>query len=178
MTKIPPRTKKYGNQRTTAVLVDKVRSAIAGAVAEQALLMLVGMLLPQFAFAIYAGIVVYTYGQKALSMKKEYDEMTGEPEDKLTTLALREGFRVGIAAIGEETVGRQVTELVSKSVHTTTQELSSKGVFARVATAMGQPDLSSLLRDFYASTTERVVLATYSGTQDDIVDYVAKREIN
>ncbi len=178
MSKLPPRTKKYGHQGTTASLVDGIRNGIAGAVGEQVLLLLAGLLLPQFALAIYAGYYAYKYGQKALSLKKNYDTMKGEPEEKLTVLALREGFKAGISAIGQETVGNQVGELVSKSVHTTTQSLSSNGTFERVAGAIEQPDQAEVIRDFYMTTTERVLKATYDGTQDAITDYIARRVVD
>lgn len=178
MSKVPPRRKKYGNQGTTAGLVDRIRTGIATAIGEQVLLILAGLLLPQFALAMYAGYFAYKYGQKALSLKKDYDDMKGEPEEKLTVIAIREGFKAGVAAIGQEAVGNHVEELVSKSVHTTTQSLSSSGTFERVASAIGQPDHSDVIRDFYMSTTERVLRATYDGTQDAITDYIARRVIN
>jgi hypothetical protein len=178
VSKLPPRTKKYGHMGTAASLVDRIRSGIATAIGEQVLLILAGLLLPQFAFAIYAGYFAYKYGQKALSLKKDYDEMKGEPEEKLTVIAIREGFKAGVSAIGQETVSNQVGELVSRSIHTTTQSLSSSGTFERVASAIGQPDQSEVIRDFYMTSTERVLQATYDGTQDVITDYIARRVIS
>lgn len=177
MSKLRPRKKKYGNQSTTMGLVDRIRAGIARTIGEQVLLMLAGILLPQFALAIYAGYIAYKFGQRAISLKKDYDEMEGEPEDKLAVLAIREGFKAGISAVGQETLGSQAGELISKSVHSTTQSLSSGGAFERVATAMGHPDQADVIRDFYMSTTERVLRAAYEGTEDAITDYIAQRVV-
>ena len=178
MPKTRPNKKTYGNQTTTASIIDNIKRSVIVAVATQVLLSIVGVLLPQFAAVIYVGYFVYKYGAQALALKKDYDEMEGEPEEKATKLAIREGFKAGIGAAASEIVGKPVSELVSESVHTTTECLSSDGTFENVARAIGKPDEEDLLRDFYMTTIERVANAVYDGVQDSITDYIARRTIN
>jgi hypothetical protein len=62
----------------------------------------------------------------------------GEPEEKMTILAAREGFKAGVGLIADETVGKQVSEAISNSVQTTARSLSNSGTFSAVTSAMNQ----------------------------------------
>lgn len=180
MSKVPSRKKKraFGHQTAAAAqLLTQVRQSIINAVATQVLLAMAAILLPQFAAAIYVGYFVYKYGIEALELKKDYDNMDGEPEEKMTILAAREGFKAGVGALVGETVGRQVHEAVSGSVQTTTRSLSNSGTFALVSGAMHLSGQQEDLRYFFSTTMERTVEGVLEGTENAITDYVARRVI-
>ena len=99
VSKVPSRKKKraFGNQTAAAgQLLNQVRQSIINTVATQVLLAVAAILFPQFAAAIYVGYFVHKYGVKALELKRDYDDMEGEPEEKMTVLAAREGFKAGV----------------------------------------------------------------------------------
>lgn len=90
-------------------------------------------------------------------------------------MAAREGFKAGVALIGQETVGRELDTMITNSVQTTTRGLTDNGTFRNVTEAIGQPGQEELLRYFFTTTLQRTLERTYSGTQDAITDYVARR---
>lgn len=180
LSKVPSRKKKraFGHQTAAAAqLLDQVKQNIINSVATQVLLMVAAVMFPQFAAAIYAGYFVYKYGVKALELKRDYDNMEGEPEEKVTILAAREGFKAGVSALAGEAVGRQVNEAVSNSVQTTTRSLSNSGTFTAVSSAMNIPGRQDDLRYFFSTTMERTVEGVLEGTENAITDYVARRVI-
>jgi hypothetical protein len=166
---------KFGHHGSTATFLDGIRQGILNAVATQVLLAIGAALLPQFAMAIYAAYFVYRYGSEALGLKKDYDQMNGEPEEKMAIIAAREGFKAGIALVADQTVGKEVEGAVTNSVQTTTRSLSSSGTFDAVAGAMGQPGGANDLRYFFATTAEKTLNAVYGGAENVITDYVARR---
>lgn len=166
---------KFGHHGSTATLLDGIRQGILNAVATQVLLAVGAALLPQFAMAIYAGYFVYKYGSQALGLKKDYDQMKGEPEEKMAILAAREGFKAGVALVADQIIGKEVEGAITNSVQTTTRSLSSSGTFNAVASAMGQPGEADDLRYFFATTAERTLNAVYGGAENTITDYVARR---
>jgi hypothetical protein len=169
--------RKFGHHGSTATLLDGIKQGILNAVATQVILAVGAALLPQFAMAIYAGYFVYKYGREVLGLKKDYEEMEGEPEERMAVLAAREGFKAGVSFVADQTVGKEVERAVTNSVQTTTRSLSNRGTFNAVASAIGQPGEADDLRYFFATTAERTLNAVYSGVENSITDYVAKRVI-
>jgi hypothetical protein len=176
LSKVPRRNEiKFGHHGSTATLLDGIKQGILNAVSTQVLLAVGAALLPQFAMAIYAGYFAYKYGSEALGLKRDYDQMEGQPEEKVAILAAREGFKAGIGLVTDQAVGKEVGGAITDSVQATTRSLSSGGTFNAVANAMGQPDEANDLRYFFATTLERTLNAIYAGGEDVITDYVAKR---
>ena len=120
---------------------------------------------------------MYKYGSKALALKREYDSVEGTPEDKIVHVAVEEGFKAGVSAITNETVGSQVHSLVKQSVHTTAERLAENDKFDMVARAAGStsPTAGEDLEYFFTNTAVDAVEGMYKGGTDAIADYIAGR---
>lgn len=180
MSKVPSRKKgrAFGHQSAAASqLLDQVKQSIITSVATQVLLAVIAIIFPQFAMAIYAGYFVFKYGVRALELKHDYDNMEGAPEEKMTILAAREGFKAGVGALAGDAVGQHVSAAVSDSVQTTTRSLSSSGTFSTVSNAIHLSGQQDDLRYFFSTTLERTVEGVLEGTESAITDYIARRAV-
>lgn len=117
----------------------------------QVLLALGVTLLPHFATAIYFGYFAYKYGSEVLDLKKDYDQMTGEPEEKMAILAVRES----VALVVSQIVGEEFAGAITSSVQTEADDL----------------------RYFYETTAESTLNAVIRRRKNSITDYVTTRVI-
>jgi hypothetical protein len=179
LSKIPRKRKRqFGSLATTGSLLDHVRQGIVNSVAAGVLLGIAAALLPQFAAAIYVGYAVYKFGNKAVELKRDYDALEGEPAERMTVLAAREGFKAGVGLIGQEVVGKELDSAITNSVQTTARVLTDNRTFGKVTEAIGQQGQEGVLRYFFTTTMQRTLEGMYSGSQDAITDYVARRVFN
>ncbi len=172
----------YGSlDQASKTLRPSERGVIKGALLG-AFLAIGTILFPQFAFAIYAAYYAYVVARHALEMKQDYDNAKGTPEERTVTMAVKEGFRVGIgAAIGAgvgELAGKPLHEAVKESVHVTADKLGEAGMFTIIATATGgTPNEEDELRYLYTATATRVAEGAMKGAEDEISQYITEEVV-
>ena len=172
------KTRRHGSIVQTQDVVNRIgRGALSGAVT-QALILIASALGPQLGAALFAGYLIYKFGNEALRVKRDYDEAEGTPEDRAVKAAVKEGVRVGVGLVIQKEVGDRVDALAQKTAATTTDALAKHGTFNQVVGGIGLPSSASEdLRDFYYSAFRRILSGAYQGAQDGISDYVAGRVV-
>lgn len=140
------------------------------------LLNLVSALIPHLALAIVAAYYTYSVGQQLLAVKREYDDAKGTPEQKLVKVAIKEGFKRGLGAIIDATVGAQVHNAIDSSVNATAAQLTKDGVFDKVASKVegSNPKSAEDLRTLYIAAAEGILQNISDDATDEIVDYVTE----
>ena len=165
----------YGSLTRTEAVLDTIGRDTLVSLLEPILFRIIPIAFPKIGAAIIAGYCLYKFGKKLKSLKQEYDLLEGSPVNKITQLAIREGFKVGLAKIGNAVFDAEVKRRIGLSVHTTTSLLSRHGVFREIVRGIGAPANSEQdLRDFFAAAAERVLEAAYSGVKGEIIDYVGR----
>ena len=142
---------------------------------EYGVIAIAGVAFSKFAAAIFAGYAAYRVIMKVRSLKADYDEMEGPPEEKLAQLAVREGFKI----IVSETIGmgldKPTDQAIDRAIHTTADIMSSQSVFTEIVKQSRLPDeYSDDLRYFFTTTSRRTLRGSYAGAKDKITDYVAR----
>lgn len=166
----------YGSIVGTETVFERIGPNTLVSILEPILIKVGIVVFPKLGAAIVAGYCLYKFGQKLNSMKQDYDSMRGTSINRLTALAIREGFKVGLGRIGSRVLGTEVGKLIALSVHTTGDILSRNGVFRQVVRGIGLPEsYEQDLRDFYTSAAQRTLEGLYSGAEGEIIDYVSRR---
>jgi hypothetical protein len=127
----------YGSLTRTETVLDKIDRDTLVSLLEPILLRIIPIAFPKIGAAIIAGYCLYKFGKKLKSLKQEYDLLEGPPVNKITKLAIREGFKVGLGKIGNAVFGGEVKRRIALSVHTTTNILSRHGVFREIVRGIG-----------------------------------------
>jgi hypothetical protein len=168
----------YGSIVGTETVLDQIGRHTLISILEPIVIKIGTVILQQLGAAIITGYCLYKFGRKLKSMKEDYDSMSGSPVSKLTVLAIREGFKIGLGKIGNKMPGTGINKLIALSVHTTGDILSRQGVFKEVVSGVGLPESYERdLRDFYTAAGQRTLEGLYSGTKDEIIDYVSRRVV-
>ena len=172
------KTRRHGSLVQTQDVVGGIGGGVLSGAVTQALILVVSVLAPQLGAALFAGYLIYRFGNEALRVKRDYDEAEGTPEDKAVTAAVKEGVRVGVGLILQKEVGDKVDALAQRTAATTTDALAKHGTFDHVVGGIGLPSSASDdLRDFYYSAFRRILSGAYQGAQDEISDYVSRRVV-
>ena len=170
------KTRRHGSLVQTQDVVGSIGGGVLSGAVTQALILAVSVLAPQLGAALFAGYLIYRFGNEALRVKRDYDEAEGTPEDKAVTAAVKEGVRVGVGLILQKEVGDKVDALAQRTAVATTDALAKHGTFNHVVGGIGLPSSASEdLRDFYYSAFRRILVGAYQGAQDEISDYVSRR---
>lgn len=151
------------------------KSVLTGTL-QQVLFTVLTALLPHLALAIVTAYYAYTVGQQLLDVKKEYEAAKGTPEQKAVKVAIKEGFKRGLGAIVDATVGTRVHDAIDSSVNTTAAELSKAEVFDRISSKIegSNPQSADDLRTLYIASAKGILQSVANDVSDEIVDYVTE----